>query len=220
LLAATSDIPQHKGTRHTPLEDVEGNFIKRGTCVIVPVLRAGIAPLTGHKTKEFLQEIGADIQCVGIYRDEKTRQPVDYYNGLKPMKEGQEQAIVVDPMLATGGTAEDVIKKLYALGYTKVKMCALFSAPEGIRRLQKMFPDLKITSMVIDRCLNDMAYILPGLGDCGDRFFGQNGWKSLTRFARDLEDLVPEDDFDEIVNSIERKTKMLEKSEAHELKMS
>ena len=134
---------------------------------IVPILRAGLGMVDG------LQAIlpTARVGHIGMYRDEETHQPVEYYY---KMPEGIEKGkvIVVDPMLATGGSAIDAVDALKSRGVTDIRCMHLVAAPEGIKALQDAHPDVDIFVAAVDECLNENAYIVPGLGDAGDRIFG------------------------------------------------
>ena len=113
----------------------------------------------------------AKIGHIGLYRDETTLEPVEYYCKL-PESIDQRLALVVDPMLATGGSAVEAIAYIKARGGKNIKFMAIFAAPEGLKRLHEAHPDVQIYVGHVDRCLNETAYICPGLGDAGDRIFG------------------------------------------------
>lgn len=150
----------------TPLEDTDGYEIDENV-IVVPILRAGLGMIDGFV--HFLPE--ARIGHLGMYRDERTHEPVDYYSNIPP---GIEAAsiIVVDPMLATGGSASGAIKHLKKVGAQRVILVTLVSAPEGIACVHANHPDVSIFTAVVDRELDGNAYIRPGLGDAGDRIFG------------------------------------------------
>ena len=141
--------------------------LKEHFFTIVPILRAGIGMVDG------LLELMpfAHVGHIGLYRDETTHEPVEYYY---KMPQGVERStiIVVDPMLATGGSAADAIASLKKHGCTNIRLMNLVAAPEGIKLVQEHHPDVNIYVAAIDECLNDKAYIVPGLGDAGDRIFG------------------------------------------------
>ena len=147
----------------------EGTFpvLEEDFITIVPILRAGLGMVEG------LLELMpfAHVGHIGLYRDEQTHEPVTYYY---KMPEGVEQSvvIVVDPMLATGGSAADAIDKLKESGCTNIRLMNLVAAPEGIAVMQERHPDVDIYVAAVDDCLNENAYIVPGLGDAGDRIFG------------------------------------------------
>lgn len=144
------------------IEQIQGKKV-----TIVPILRAGLGMLDG--VLELLPS--ARISVVGIYRDEKTLQPVPYFHKLASDLE-HRLAIVVDPMLATGGSLIATINLLKQQGAQHIKALVLVAAPEGIAALQQAHPDVELYTAAIDRCLNEHGYILPGLGDAGDKLFG------------------------------------------------
>lgn len=163
-------------TRDFPLEDIEietpicktkSKIISGKKVGIVPILRAGLGMVDG-----FMNLIpSAKIGHVGLYRDPKTLQPVEYYCKM-PTDVEQREIIVVDPMLATGGSAIAAIQFIKDKGAKQIKFACLISCPEGIKALQAAHPDVDIYVGVIDEKLDDHAYIIPGLGDAGDRLFG------------------------------------------------
>jgi uracil phosphoribosyltransferase len=165
-----------EGTRHlptepvaveTPLERTQGRRLLPLDPVLVPVLRAGLGLLPS-----FLQLIPtAKVGHLGLYRDHDSLVPVPYYRNFPPLLE-ERTVFVLDPMLATGGSASEAVRQLKAAGARNLTLCSVIAAPEGIRRLQADHPDLRIVVAALDRELNDKAYILPGLGDAGDRLFG------------------------------------------------
>jgi uracil phosphoribosyltransferase len=165
-----------EGTRHlatdvvaveTPLERTQGRRLVPLDPVLVPVLRAGLGLLPS-----FLQLIPtAKVGHLGLYRDHDSLVPVPYYRNFPPLLEDRA-VFVLDPMLATGGSASEAVRQLKAAGARDLTLISVIAAPEGIRRLQEDHPDLRIVVAVLDRQLNDKAYILPGLGDAGDRLFG------------------------------------------------
>ena len=133
----------------------------------VPILRAGMGMVEG-----VLNVIpNAKIGHIGLYRDEETFQPVEYYYKM-PDGIDKREVFVIDPMLATGGSASATISRLKQDGVTEIKLLCIVAAPEGIRCIEKEHPDVKIFCAVVDRQLNENAYILPGLGDAGDRVYG------------------------------------------------
>jgi len=150
----------------TPLETAEGVALDE-TVVVVPILRAGLGMVDGFI--RFLPE--ARVGHLGMYRDENTHEPVDYYSNLP---RGLETAlvVVVDPMLATGGSASSAISHLKTAGARRLLMVCLVAAPEGVRVLRQAHPDVYIVTAVVDRELDENAYIRPGLGDAGDRTYG------------------------------------------------
>ncbi len=150
----------------TPLEATEGYELDQEV-IVVPILRAGLGMIDGFV--RFLPE--ARVGHLGMYRDEATHKPVDYYSNIPGGLE-TARVIVVDPMLATGGSAEGAISHLKKGGARNIVFVCLVSSPEGIDALQKSHPDVHIVTASIDRELDENAYIRPGLGDAGDRIFG------------------------------------------------
>lgn len=163
---ALQGLPLRSTTVKTPITKTEGHDIDTEV-VVVPILRAGLGLVNG--IIEFIPD--AKVGHLGMYRDEETHEPVDYYSNL-PV--GLEDAFVllVDPMLATGGSAHDALSFLKNKGAQQIHFVSLISAPEGINFLQKKHPDIQIITAAIDERLNDDAFIVPGLGDAGDRYFG------------------------------------------------
>jgi len=162
----TRDYPTVERTVETPLESCKGCALARGM-TLVPILRAGLGMAEG--VHQLLPS--ARMGHLGIYRDEKTLEPITYYNKLPP-NIAETDVIVIDPMLATAGSltaAIDVIKKT---GAGSIKVLCLVAAPEGIDRLNEKHADVQVFTAAVDRCLNERGYILPGLGDAGDRIFG------------------------------------------------
>ncbi len=164
---ATKDLPLEDVQVKTPLETMTGKMISGKAVGIVPILRAGLGMVSG------VQKLipNAKVGHIGLYRDHDTHEPVEYYCKL-PADAEQRTLIVVDPMLATGGSASDAITMIKKRGVTKIKLCCIVSAPEGIRRVLADHPDVDLYVASVDRCLNENCYILPGLGDAGDRLFG------------------------------------------------
>jgi uracil phosphoribosyltransferase len=150
----------------TPLEVTTGHLVDENV-IVVPILRAGLGMVDGFV--HFLPE--ARVGHLGMYRDEHTHEPVDYYSKL-PSGIESATVIVVDPMLATGGSACGAIRHLKKVGARTIKLVTLVSAPEGITNVHSVHPDVDIITAVIDRELDENAYIRPGLGDAGDRIFG------------------------------------------------
>ena len=176
LLKEISELMGYEVTRNfeTKLVSVEtpicmGTFpmLKQNFFTIVPILRAGIGMVDG------LLELMpfAHVGHIGLYRDETTHKPIEYYFKM-PKNVENSIVIVVDPMLATGGSAADAIDSLKQRGCTNIRLMNLVAAPEGIELMQKRHPDVDIYVAAIDECLNENAYIVPGLGDAGDRVFG------------------------------------------------
>lgn len=150
----------------TPLEATIGHVVDQRV-IVVPILRAGLGMVDGFV--RFLPE--ARVGHLGMYRDEHTHEPVDYYSSIPPEIE-ESLVIVVDPMLATGGSACGAIRHLKDVGARRIVLVTLVSAPEGIAFVHAEHPDVDIVTAVIDRELDQNAYIRPGLGDAGDRIFG------------------------------------------------
>ncbi len=163
----TRDFPLTDKMIETPLQTMVGKEISGKKVAIVPILRAGLGMVDGLVTLIPVAKVGH----IGLYRDETTHQPVFYYCKL-PADIDQRFVIVSDPMLATGGSACDAISLLKDKGCTNIRMMCLVAAPEGIGRLQAEHPDVDIYTAAVDERLNENAYILPGLGDAGDRIFG------------------------------------------------
>ena len=163
----TRDMPLHAVEVETPLETMTGQLIDGKKLVFVPILRAGLGILDG-----MLSVVpGARVGHIGLYRDPETLQAVEYY--FKMPKDMEERdVILVDPMLATGNSAVAAIDKVKALNPRSVKFVCLLTCTEGIATVHKAHPDVPIYTAAIDRELNDHGYILPGLGDAGDRIFG------------------------------------------------
>ena len=163
----TRDMPVQEIEIETPLETTTGQVIDGKKLVLVSILRAGTGILDG-----MLSVVpGARVGHVGLYRDPKTLQAVEYYFKM-PSDMEERDAILVDPMLATGNSAVAAIDKVKALNPRSIKFCCLLTCPEGIATVHRAHPDVPIYTAAIDRCLNDHGYILPGLGDAGDRIFG------------------------------------------------
>ena len=151
----------------TPLETCKQQVVKDNAIAIVPILRAGLGMVNGIHVLFPSARVGH----IGMYRDEETLEPQSYYCKL-PAEIEEKLVLVVDPMLATGGSACDAIKLLKDRGCKHIKFMAIIGAPEGISRVAEAHPDVDIYVSTLDRCLNDKGYILPGLGDAGDRLFG------------------------------------------------
>jgi uracil phosphoribosyltransferase len=150
----------------TPLEKAEGYKLEQDV-VLVPVLRAGLGMVSG-----FLQIIpDANVGHIGLERDEKTLKPIEYYYKT-PGELDRSEVILLDPMLATGGSASNAIAFLKKRGAKSVSFACVLAAPEGVKKMNEDHPDVKIFSAALDRQLNEKGYILPGLGDAGDRTFG------------------------------------------------
>lgn len=160
------DLPLRKTTIHTPVEATNGYHINT-EIIVVPILRAGLTLVDA--IMNFIPD--AKIGHLGMYRDETTHEPVDYYSNL-PDEVSDGLVLVVDPMLATGGSADDAIGYLHKQGAKNIRFTSLISAPEGLSRITEKYPDVPIITAAVDEKLNDDAFIVPGLGDAGDRYFG------------------------------------------------
>ena len=163
----TRDLPMESYTIETPLETMTAKKISGKKLAIVPILRAGLGMVDGLLTLVPVAKVGH----IGLYRDPDTHMPVEYYCKL-PEDIQNRIVIVVDPMLATGGSATDAIQMLKARGVTNIRFMCLVAAPEGVKALQDAHSDVDIYAAALDRQLNEHKYILPGLGDAGDRIFG------------------------------------------------
>jgi len=163
---ATADLATAPRPVETPLAVTEGAELKE-KIGLVPILRAGLGMVEG------IWELmpSAEVWHIGLYRDEKTLKPVQYYNKL-PIAPTVTVCLILDPMLATGGSATATTQILKRWGVEKIKFVGLIGAPEGIAAMQKAHPDVPIHLAAIDERLNERGYILPGLGDAGDRQFG------------------------------------------------
>jgi uracil phosphoribosyltransferase len=163
---ATADLQTMQVEIETPLEKMKAQELKE-KIGLVPVLRAGLGMVEG------IWELmpSAEVWHIGLYRDEKTLQPVQYYNKL-PVDPRVSVCLILDPMLATGGSATATAEILKKWGVKKIKYVGLIAAPEGINAMQEQHPDIDIYLAAIDNHLNERAYIVPGLGDAGDRQFG------------------------------------------------
>lgn len=163
----TRDMPTQPVEVETPLEKTTGRMIDGKKTVLVPILRAGLGLVDG-----MLDVVpGARVGHIGLYRDPATLAAVEYYFKM-PEHLHERDAIVLDPMLATGHSAAAAVTRLKAAGPRSIRLACLLAAPEGIAHLHAAHPDVALYVCAIDRCLNDHGYILPGLGDAGDRIFG------------------------------------------------
>lgn len=160
-------VPTTEKEVKTPLETCTQRVVKDNAIVIVPILRAGLGMVNGIHVLFPSARVGH----IGLYRDEETLQPCEYYCKL-PVGIEDKLVLVVDPMLATGGSACDAITKLKEKGCKNIKFMAVIGAPEGVSKVAEAHPDIEIFVSTLDRCLNENGYILPGLGDAGDRLFG------------------------------------------------
>ncbi len=164
---ALRDLPLEDVEIETPLTKTTQKMIKGKKLAIVPILRAGLGMVNG-----MLDLVpSAKVGHIGMYRDEETMIPHPYYCKL-PADIDKRLIVVVDPMLATGGSAIDAISQIKEKGGKQIKFLCLIAAPEGIEALSKAHPDVQIYCANVDKCLNENCYIVPGLGDAGDRIFG------------------------------------------------
>jgi len=151
----------------TPLERTQGAALPALDPVLVPVLRAGLGLLN-----PFLQLLPtAKVGHLGLYRDHDSLVPVPYYRNFPPLLESRP-IFILDPMLATGGSASEAVRQLKEAGARTITLVSILATPEGLNRLERDHPDLTVVTVAVDRQLNDKGYILPGLGDAGDRTFG------------------------------------------------
>lgn len=164
---ALSDLPMEDVEVKTPIETCMTPMIAGKKLAIVPILRAGLGMVSGIEALVPTAKIGH----IGLYRDPVTHEPHEYYCKL-PEPIEQRTIVVVDPMLATGGSAAEAVDFIKQHGGRNIKFMCIIAAPEGVKRLQEAHPDIQIYIGHLDRCLNDHAYICPGLGDAGDRIFG------------------------------------------------
>lgn len=161
------DVPTQEISVETPLEVTTQTVVKENSIAIVPILRAGLGMVDGILSLFPAAKVGH----IGLYRDEETMQPQEYYCKL-PVKIEEKVVMVVDPMLATGGSAADAITMLKKRGCKKIKLLSIIAAPEGVKKVVDTHPDVEVFIASLDRALNENCYILPGLGDAGDRIFG------------------------------------------------
>lgn len=163
----TRDLPMEDITIETPITKMKAKTISGKKMAIVPILRAGLGMVDGLLRLVPVAKVGH----IGLYRDPQTHKPVEYYCKL-PADIGDRIVIVVDPMLATGGSSSDALTKLKEYGCRNIRLMCLVSAPEGVAKVQAEHPDVDIYTAALDDHLNEHAYIVPGLGDAGDRIFG------------------------------------------------
>lgn len=164
---ASKDLELEEYEVETPITKTTGYRLSGKKLGIVPILRAGLGMVDG------VLEVfpAAKIGHIGMYRDEKTLIPVEYYSKL-PLDVDKRDIFVIDPMLATGGSACNAIEKLKEKGCNSIRLLSIIAAPEGLEKLGKEHPDVAITVAQLDEGLNENSYIVPGLGDAGDRLFG------------------------------------------------
>ncbi len=167
--AATSDLRTTEDPIETPIQKMIGRQLLH-RIALIPILRAGIGMV-----EPMLDLIpGSEVWHLGFYRDEETAQPVHYYSKL-PKSSPVDVAFILDPMLATGGSAAMACQQMQDWGVKRIKMISIIAAPEGIERLQTEFPQIEIHTCVVDERLNENKFIVPGLGDAGDRIFNTSG---------------------------------------------
>ena len=164
---AFKDVPTKKVMVKTPLEETEQTVVVEKSIVLVPVLRAGLGMVNGVHVLFPTATVGH----IGMFRNEQTLEPQEYYCKLPDGVE-DKLVVVLDPMLATGGSAIAAINQLKKRGVKNIKMMSIIAAPEGVKALASAHPDVQIYVATVDRELNENGYILPGLGDAGDRLFG------------------------------------------------
>ena len=164
---ALRDLPLEEVEIETPIKKTVQKVLKGKKLACVPILRAGLGMVNGLLNLVPAAKVGH----IGMYRDEETLQPHEYYCKLPPYID-ERLIVVVDPMLATGGSAIDAITQIKSYGGKQIKFLCLIAAPEGIEALSEAHPDVEIYCANVDECLNENGYIVPGLGDAGDRIFG------------------------------------------------
>ena len=164
---ALSDLPLEDREVETPIEKCTTPVLAGRKLVLAPILRAGLGMVPGMLALVPSAKVGH----IGLFRNEATHEPVEYYCKL-PAAIDQRVIVVVDPMLATGGSAVDAISMIKKRGGKKIKFGCIIAAPDGLKKLHEVHPDVQIYVGHLDRCLNEDAYICPGLGDAGDRVFG------------------------------------------------
>ena len=163
----TRDLPLEDVTIETPIQKMKAKMISGKKLAIVPILRAGLGMVDGLQSLVPVAKVGH----IGLYRDPETHTPVEYYCKL-PHDIEERIVILVDPMLATGGSAVDALTMLKKRGCKAIRFMCLVAAPEGVKKVQDAHPDVDIYTAALDERLNEHAYIVPGLGDAGDRIFG------------------------------------------------
>lgn len=163
---ATKDLPLKDCPIETPLTEMVGKELNREV-ILVPILRAGLGFLDGFRTIIPTAKVGH----IGMARNEETLQPEAYYAKF-PKELAESEIIVLDPMLATGGSAIDTINNIKKRGAKNIRLVCLVGAPEGVAKMEEVHPDVDIYLGALDECLNEHGYIVPGLGDAGDRLFG------------------------------------------------
>ena len=164
---ATRDLPLKEVTVETPICRCKTKMLAGRKLAIVPILRAGLGMVDGMLTLIPAAKVGH----IGLYRDEETAKPIEYFCKL-PCDISEREVIVVDPMLATGGSAIDAVNMIKERGAHNIKFMCIIAAPEGVEAMKKAHPDVDIYIGALDQHLNEHGYIVPGLGDAGDRIFG------------------------------------------------
>ena len=164
---ATRDLPLKEIEIETPMKITTAKVISGRKLAFVPILRAGLGMCDGMLALVPAAKVGH----IGLYRDPKSHLPVEYYCKM-PSDIAERDVILLDPMLATGGSASDAVDALKSRGVRNIKFCCIIAAPEGIAALTEKHPDVQIYAAALDECLDENKYILPGLGDAGDRIFG------------------------------------------------
>ena len=164
---ATRDLPLEEVEIETPLAVAHTKVLSGRKLALVPILRAGLGMVDGMLTLLPAAKVGH----IGLYRNEETLEPVEYYCKL-PSDIAERDVIVLDPMLATGGSARDAITQIKKRGARSIKFIGIIAAPEGLKALHEAHPDVDIYVAALDEKLNEKGYIVPGLGDAGDRIFG------------------------------------------------
>ena len=164
---ATRDLKTEEVTIKTPIAEMTGKVLPGKKLAIVPILRAGLGMVDGMLSLIPTAKVGH----IGLYRNPETLEPVEYYCKL-PADCGEREVFVVDPMLATGGSSVSAIRMLKEKGVKHIRFLCILAAPEGVKRMQEEHPDVDIYIGALDEKLNDHGYIVPGLGDAGDRIFG------------------------------------------------
>ena len=164
---ATRDLPTEEVEIETPVAIAKTRVLSGRKLALVPILRAGLGMVDGMLTLLLAAKVGH----IGMYRNEETLEPVEYYCKL-PSDIAERDVMVLDPMMATGGSAVDAIAQIKKRGAKSIKFLAIIAAPEGLERLHAAHPDVDIYVAALDEKLNENGYIIPGLGDAGDRIFG------------------------------------------------
>lgn len=164
---ATRDLPTEEVEITTPITTDKFKVLAGRKLAVVPILRAGLGMVDGVLALIPAAKVGH----IGLYRDPASLEPVEYYCKL-PVDISEREVMVLDPMLATGGSAVDAISQIKKRGAKNIKFLCIIAAPEGIKKLHDAHPDVEIFAAALDKCLNEHGYIVPGLGDAGDRIFG------------------------------------------------